>query len=108
MLALRNHPTLEVYVCVTAQHRQMLNQVPEVFGVVPDADLDLMQPGQTLGGFTSRAVAAVNSCLAETKPDMVLVQGDTKYIRKRRHLPPPAIVDTLNNTFNSLIKTWTG
>ena len=77
VLALRDHPTLQAHVCVTAQHRQMLDQVLEVFGVVPDADLDLMQPGQTLGGFTSRAIAAVDSYLGECKPDMVLVQGDT-------------------------------
>jgi UDP-N-acetylglucosamine 2-epimerase (non-hydrolysing) len=77
VLALRDHPTLRAHVCVTAQHRQMLDQVLEVFGVVPDADLDLMQPGQTLGGFTSRAIAAVDGYLGEHKPDMVLVQGDT-------------------------------
>lgn len=77
VLALRDHPTLQAHVCVTAQHRQMLDQVLEVFGVVPDADLDLMQPGQTLGGFTSRAIAAVDGYLGERKPDMVLVQGDT-------------------------------
>ncbi len=77
VLALRDHPTLQAHVCVTAQHRQMLDQVLEVFGVVPDADLDLMQPGQTLGGFTSRAIAAVDGYLGEHKPDMVLVQGDT-------------------------------
>ena len=77
VLALRDHPTLQAHVCVTAQHRQMLDQVLEVFGVVPDADLDLMQPGRTLGGFTSRAIAAVDGYLTEQKPDMVIVQGDT-------------------------------
>ena len=77
ILALRCHPELQAHVCVTAQHRQMLDQVLEVFGVIPDADLDLMQPGQTLGGFTSRAIAAVDAYLGQHKPDMVLVQGDT-------------------------------
>ena len=64
-------------VCVTAQHRQMLDQVLDVFGIVPDTDLDLMQPNQTLGTLTSRAVAAIDRHLAETRPDIVLVQGDT-------------------------------
>ncbi len=77
VLALRDHPTLQAHVCVTAQHRQMLDHVLEVFGVVPDTDLDLMQPDQTLGGFASRALAAVDGYLGEHKPDMVLVQGDT-------------------------------
>ena len=77
ILALRDHPALQAHVCVTAQHREMLDHVLEVFGVVPDADLDLMQPDQTLGGFASRALAAVDGYLGERKPDMVLVQGDT-------------------------------
>ena len=77
VLALRDHPALRAHVCVTAQHRQMLDPVLEVFGVVPDADLDLMQPDQTLGGFASRALAAVDGYLAGHAPDLVLVQGDT-------------------------------
>ncbi len=77
VLAMRGHATLEPQVCVTAQHRQMLDQVLEVFGVVPDTDLDLMQPGQTLAAFTARALTAVDAYLAEQQPDLVLVQGDT-------------------------------
>jgi UDP-N-acetylglucosamine 2-epimerase (non-hydrolysing) len=75
--AVEKHPDLQSHVCVTAQHRQMLDQALAVFGVKPDADLDLMQPGQTLASLTARAVAAVDGYLAEQKPDLVLVQGDT-------------------------------
>jgi UDP-N-acetylglucosamine 2-epimerase (non-hydrolysing) len=64
-------------VCVTAQHREMLDQVLEVFGVVPDHDLDLMSPGQTLFQSTSRIIAGLEPVLAREQPDMVLVQGDT-------------------------------
>lgn len=55
----------------------MLDQVLEVFGIEPDADLNLMQPNQTLGGLTSRAVAAIDDYLSKEKPELVLVQGDT-------------------------------
>ena len=64
-------------VCVTAQHRDMLDQVLQVFNVVPDHDLDLMLPGQTLFQTTSRIIAGLETVLACEKPDMVLVQGDT-------------------------------
>ncbi len=77
ILALREEGTLQAHVCVTAQHRQMLDQVLRVFGIVPDVDLDLMRPNQTLGELTSRAIAAVDGYLADYQPDMILVQGDT-------------------------------
>ena len=77
VLALRARPEVETRVCVTAQHRQMLDQVLEVFGVTPDADLNLMLPNQTLAGLTARAVAAVDAYLARERPDLILVQGDT-------------------------------
>ncbi len=64
-------------VCVTAQHRQMLDQVLQAFGVVPDYDLDIMQSGQTLAQITTRALEGADKVLAEVKPDLVLVQGDT-------------------------------
>jgi UDP-N-acetylglucosamine 2-epimerase (non-hydrolysing) len=64
-------------VCVTAQHRQMLDQVLQAFGVVPDYDLDIMQSGQTLAQITTRALEGADKVLAEAKPDLVLVQGDT-------------------------------
>jgi UDP-N-acetylglucosamine 2-epimerase (non-hydrolysing) len=68
---------VETQVCVTAQHREMLDQVLEVFFIRPDFDLNLMVPGQTLPGFASRALAAMDSLFHEQKPDVVLVQGDT-------------------------------
>ena len=77
VLALRARPEVETRVCVTAQHRQMLDQALEVFGVTPDTDLDLMQPDQTLAGLTARAVAALDEYLARERPDVILVQGDT-------------------------------
>ena len=77
ILKLRADSRFDCRVCVTAQHRQMLDQVLEVFGIRPDADLDLMRPGQTLAGLTARAVEAIDGYLAESKPDLVLVQGDT-------------------------------
>src|ERR1035437_3387158 len=67
----------EVRVCVTAQHREMLDQVLNAFEVTPDRDLDIMRPGQTLSQSTSRIIAALEPILAEEKPDTVLVQGDT-------------------------------
>jgi UDP-N-acetylglucosamine 2-epimerase (non-hydrolysing) len=77
ILALRQDPRFACRVCVTAQHREMLDQVLEVFGIEPDADLDLMEPDQTLAGLTARAIAAIDGCLAGATPDLVLVQGDT-------------------------------
>ncbi len=77
ILALKAHPDFECHVCVTAQHRQMLDQVLEVFDIQPDVDLDLMKPNQTLAGLTARAITGTDQYLAEYKPDMILVQGDT-------------------------------
>ena len=79
VLALRSNPAsgLVPHVCVTGQHRQMLDQVLEVFGVNPDADLALMHPNQTLASLTARAVTGVDHYLSEQKPDVVIVQGDT-------------------------------
>jgi UDP-N-acetylglucosamine 2-epimerase (non-hydrolysing) len=75
---LREHPSkFDVKVCVTAQHREMLDQVLQAFGVVPDHDLDLMLPGQTLFQSTSRILAALEPVLGLEKPAMVIVQGDT-------------------------------
>lgn len=77
VLALKADPAFDCKVCVTGQHREMLQQVLDVFGVVPDKDLALMRPNQTLGGLTSRAIAAIDEYLSEEKPDVVMVQGDT-------------------------------
>lgn len=78
LLHLRQYPgELDVRVCVTAQHRGMLDQVLDVFGVRPDHDLDLMLPGQTLFQSTSRILAGLEPALAAERPDMIVVQGDT-------------------------------
>lgn len=75
---LREHSSkFDVKVCVTAQHRQMLDQVLEAFHVTPDYDLDLMLPGQTLFQSTSRILAGLEPILREEQPAMVIVQGDT-------------------------------
>lgn len=68
---------MECRVCVTAQHRQMLDQVLQVFEIMPEADLDIMRPDQSLAYLTARAVEAVNDYLTREKPDMILIQGDT-------------------------------
>ena len=77
VLALQKDPEFDCRVCVTGQHKEMLYQVLDVFGVKPDVDLELMRPNQTLGGLTSRAIAAIDEYLAAEKPDIVMVQGDT-------------------------------
>lgn len=72
-LELRRHPDFKLHVCVTGQHRQMLDQVLEVFEVVPDVDLNLMQPDQMLARLTSGAATATDSYLTEhrsTKSDV--------------------------------------
>lgn len=75
---LRSRPDLfEVVVCVTAQHRAMLDQVLQVFEIVPDFDLNVMQPGQSLSQSASRIIAALEPVLAKIRPDIVIVQGDT-------------------------------
>ena len=76
--SLREHPNkFDVRACVTAQHREMLDQVLEAFQVKPDHDLDLMLPGQTLFQSTSRILAGLEPVLRAEKPAMVIVQGDT-------------------------------
>lgn len=64
-------------VCVTAQHRQMLDQVLDIFGITPDYDLNIMKEGQTLSGITNLVLDGVEKVLNRLKPDMVLVHGDT-------------------------------
>lgn len=77
VLRLRQAPGLRSHVCVTGQHGPILDQVLDVFGIEPETDLELMRPGQSLAGLTSRAVEALDRFLAEVEPDLVLVQGDT-------------------------------
>jgi UDP-N-acetylglucosamine 2-epimerase (non-hydrolysing) len=67
----------ETLVCVTAQHREMLDNALETFSVRPDYDLDLMQPGQTLAELTARVLVAIDPVLESTRPDLAIVQGDT-------------------------------
>jgi len=77
ILELKNHSNVVCRVCVTGQHREMLDQVLAVFRIVPDVDLDIMVPNQTLAKLSSRAIEAVDRYLDEDKPALVLVQGDT-------------------------------
>ena len=77
VLALKNEPELEPIVVVTAQHREMLDQVLDIFGITPDYDLDIMKQGQTLSEVTGRVIAGLESIIKEAEPDMILVHGDT-------------------------------
>jgi len=75
--ALRCSAEFRPLVAVTGQHREMLDQVNDVFGIQPDVDLDIFEPGQSLGQVTTRTIAGVERVLAERRPDAVVVQGDT-------------------------------
>lgn len=75
--ALQQKPSIETITCVTAQHRQMLDQVLEWFQIKPDYDLNLMQPNQNLAELSASALRALSAVLENTRPDIVLVQGDT-------------------------------
>ena len=78
ILELQKHPdTIEPLVAVTAQHRDMLDQVLRLFRLTPDYDLDIMAAGQTLFDITGKAMDGLNRVLTEAKPDIVLVHGDT-------------------------------
>jgi UDP-N-acetylglucosamine 2-epimerase len=75
---LRKHPgRIESLVCVTAQHRHMLDQVLELFRIQPDFDLNLMQPNQSLAQLTAAMIPALDQVVRDTKPDWILAQGDT-------------------------------
>ncbi len=74
----RKHPDqYETLVCVTGQHREMLDQVLNIFGIVPDYDLNIMKPGQDLYDVTARILSGMRDVLSEVKPEIVLVHGDT-------------------------------
>lgn len=75
--ALQTCPAFEVNVCVTAQHRQMLDQVLQLFDIAPDFDLNLMRPGQSLTQLTCNILQGMETVFADWKPDWVLVHGDT-------------------------------
>lgn len=63
--------------CVTGQHREMLDQVLQIFDVIPDYDLNIMKQGQDLYDVTARVLIGMRNILTEVKPDVVLVHGDT-------------------------------
>jgi UDP-N-acetylglucosamine 2-epimerase (non-hydrolysing) len=78
--ALRTHASTrhhETLVCVTAQHRQMLDQVLGAFDITPDFDLDMMKPGQTLTSLTARLLSGLESIFSDAQPALAIVQGDT-------------------------------
>lgn len=77
VLELKKHPEIESYVTVTAQHRQMLDQVLDAFHIRPDFDLNIMKERQTLADITSNALTKLDRLFQEIKPDLVLVHGDT-------------------------------
>ena len=77
LLNMRQSAHFEVRACVTAQHRVMLDKVLQAFGVIPEYDLDLMQPGQTLSQVAARILAALEPVIQKERPDMVVVHGDT-------------------------------
>ena len=77
LLAQQQQNLFDVDVCVTGQHREMLDQMLSIFGIVPDDDFDLMQPDQSLAEISSRTINAASDLLKKKKPDWVLVQGDT-------------------------------
>jgi len=75
--ALEQDPDIQSVVCVTAQHRQMLDQVLDLFGVVPDYDLNVMKPNQTISMITCSVLQGLEPVLQKERPDIVLVHGDT-------------------------------
>lgn len=77
VLGLQKNEGIDSLVCVTAQHREMLDQVLELFEITPDYDLNIMKPGQDLYDVTSNALLGMRDVLRECKPDLVLVHGDT-------------------------------
>ncbi|HKX79560.1 MAG TPA: UDP-N-acetylglucosamine 2-epimerase (non-hydrolyzing) [Novosphingobium sp.] len=75
--ALKADPRFDTRVCVSAQHREMLDQVLEISGIVPDHDLDVMKPDQSLDELTARLLTGLGKVMDEVSPDRVVVQGDT-------------------------------
>lgn len=77
VLALQREPRIESVVCVTGQHREMLEQALKVFGIEPEHNLSVMRPSQTLGDLTAAVLTGLAPVLASVRPDVVLVHGDT-------------------------------
>src|SRR5262249_44133687 len=73
----RSRPEFEARVCITAQHREMLDQVLDTFSIRPHHDLGIMRPGQDLFALTARCLTGLHPVLSKETPDVVVVQGDT-------------------------------
>lgn len=73
----KRRDAFDVRICVTSQHREMLDQVLEIFEITPDYDLNLMMPGQSLESLTAKVIESMSSVLEKEKPDYIVVQGDT-------------------------------
>ena len=100
---LKTRKGIQTVVCVTGQHRQMLDQVLETFGVVPDYDLSIMKDKQTLFDITAGILEKIKTVLEEVKPDVVLVHGDTSttFITALAHT-----IFTLRTRRNSTVRLW--
>ena len=85
-LELKRRPEIECIACVTAQHRKMLDDVLNCFGIKPDFDLDVMKVGQTLSYITSSVLNGFGEVLREARPDLVLVHGNTPLSK------PPSVI----------------
>jgi len=77
ILELKKHPEFEVNICVTAQHREMLDQVLEFFKISLDFNLDLMAENQDLTALIGKMITSLNEVIVKTKPSYIIVQGDT-------------------------------
>jgi len=77
ILGFKDVPDIDVNICITGQHKKMLDQVFEHFDIVPDVDLQLMSHNQSLSEFTAKAINAIDSYLKDFEPDLVIAQGDT-------------------------------
>src|SRR5699024_3979972 len=77
---IENRENIESVVCITAQHREMLDQVMSVFHIVPDYDLNIFYPGQSLTEITNKALKGLEKAIINEKPDILLVQGDTSTV----------------------------
>src|SRR5699024_9376899 len=78
--AIEKADDLENVIVVTGQHREMLDQVNTLFGIVPDHDLNIMSAGQSLNGIVAKVIFGVDQVLEDERPDVVIVQGDTSTV----------------------------
>ena len=94
MQALAADPRFEARLCVTAQHREMLDQVLDLFGLAPDFDLDIMTPGQDLTDITCAVLRGLRGVFDAFRPDLVLVHGDTATIKGVKSLTGAPVMAT--------------